>query len=81
MKKHSISQQSPKGRRNAALRSDRYTIGMDLGDKTSRYWVLEKRARWSAEGSVATTKKAMSRNFGARPGAGSRWRWERIRRG
>jgi transposase len=39
---------------------------MDLGDKTSRYCVLNGEGEVSKEGSVATTKKAMTQVFGAR---------------
>jgi transposase len=42
------------------------TIGMDLGDKTSRYCVLNGDGEVVREQSVATTKKAMLRVFGAR---------------
>jgi transposase len=41
------------------------TIGMDLGDKTSRYCVLDDQGEIVREGSVATTKKAMLQTFGA----------------
>ncbi len=43
------------------------TIGMDLGDKTSRYCVLERgRARWLRKAACATTtRKAMAQMFGA----------------
>jgi transposase len=42
------------------------TIGMDLGDKTSRYCVLDEHGEVVEEQSVATTKKGMQRVFGAR---------------
>jgi transposase len=42
------------------------TIGMDLGDKTSRYCVLNGDGEVIQEQSVATTKKGMLRVFGAR---------------
>jgi transposase len=38
---------------------------MDLGDKTSRYCVLEEQGEAIKEGSVATTKKGMAQVFGA----------------
>ena len=40
------------------------TIGMDLGDKTSRYCVLDGKGEVVQEGSVATTKKGMAQAFG-----------------
>ena len=39
---------------------------MDLGDKTSRYCVLDEQGEVIQEGSVATTKKGMLQVFGAR---------------
>jgi transposase len=38
---------------------------MDLGDKSSRYCVLDKRGEIVQEGSVGTTKKALAQKFGA----------------
>jgi transposase len=37
---------------------------MDLGDRTSRYCVLDQHGEVQAEGSVATTKKAIAEKFG-----------------
>lgn len=61
MKKNSI-QQSPK--RQAIRKDDRITIGLDLGDRNSRYCVLNGEGQVIAEGSVATTSKAMLEKFG-----------------
>jgi transposase len=62
MKKHNIVEESPKG---ATTRSEGpNTIGMDIGDKTSRYCVLGDSGKQLWEGSVATTKKAMMQKFG-----------------
>jgi transposase len=63
MKKNSTVKQSPK--RVKVLALGPITIGLDLGDKTSRFCVLDKDARVQAEGSVATTKKAMTQKFAA----------------
>src|SRR5208337_2789710 len=60
MKKNSTVQQSPT--RAAARKEVPITIGMDLGDKTSRYCVLGGGDEQS-EGSVSTTKKAMAQKF------------------
>src|ERR1700733_3582901 len=61
MKKNSTVQQSPK--RVAARRAEGpITIGMDLGDKTSRYCVLGADDE-QLEGSVAMNKKAMAQKF------------------
>jgi len=42
------------------------TIGMDLGDKTSRYCQLDGSGEVMEEGGVATTKKGMTQLFGAK---------------
>jgi transposase len=60
MKKNSTVEQSPK--RAAARKEAPITIGMDLGDKTSRYCVLGGEDE-QLEDSVATTKKAMLQKF------------------
>ena len=41
------------------------TIGMDLGDKTSRYCVLNSEGEILREGQVATTKAGMVEKFGS----------------
>jgi transposase len=62
MKKHNTVKQSP--RRAAARKPEGpITIGMDLGDKTSRYCVLGGDGEVQSEGSVATTRKAMAQKF------------------
>ena len=61
MKKNSITAQSPK--RAVARKEGPITIGMDLGDKTSRYCVLGDNGDVLSEGSVATTKKGMTQKF------------------
>jgi transposase len=62
MKKNSTVKQSPK--RATARTEGPITIGMDLGDKTSRYCVLGNTGEVVSEGSVGTTKKAMMEKFG-----------------
>src|SRR5216683_2524938 len=59
MKKNNTSQQSRKGAKGGI------TIGMDLGDKTSRYCVLDGKGEVVEEGSVATTKKELAQVLGA----------------
>ena len=68
MKKNSTCPQSPKGGAQAPAREGSLTIGMDLGDKTSRYCVLDGQGEVVQEGSVATTRKAMGQVFGRLPG-------------
>jgi transposase len=69
MKKDSKrKQQSPKGvgRAVASRRKRSITIGLDLGDRSSRYCVWEEGAVRKA-GSVATKKKDLVRIFGSLP--------------
>src|SRR5712691_4010130 len=61
MKKNSTVAQSPK--RAAARKGGPITIGMDLGHKTSRYCLLAENGERLSEGSVATTRKAMTQKF------------------
>lgn len=66
MKKHSRrTSQSPQAAQRGARRRS-ITIGLDLGDKTSRYCVLEE-DRVVKEGSVGTTRKGLLQTFGASP--------------
>jgi len=58
MKKHSKSKQERKPLRRRPAGA--VTIGMDVGDKTSRYCVLGRNGTVLAEGSVATSAAAMS---------------------
>jgi len=61
MKKHSTT---PKSSTQATAGKGRpMTIGIDVGDKTSRYCVLGDNGEVLSEGSVATTKKAMAEQF------------------
>jgi transposase len=62
MKKNSIARRSPK--RAAAREEGPITIGMDLGDRASRYCVLGgKEGDRLLEGSVGMNKKAMLQRF------------------
>lgn len=54
--------QSPKQSRK--LCAGPLTIGVDLGDKTSRYCVLDDRGEVVKEGSTATTKTGLAQVFG-----------------
>jgi transposase len=62
MKKNIIVRQSPRHARKASHQPT--TIGMDLGDKSSRYCVLDQAGDVAGEGSVATTRKALTEKFG-----------------
>jgi transposase len=65
MKKNSTKTQS--GKRATAREEGPRTIGMDLGDKTSRYCVVAGSGEVWSESSVATTKKAMTQKFSTMP--------------
>ena len=81
MKKDSIAQgslnkprhrQASKGRvreikRSAIAGIPEQTVGLDIGDKTSRYLVLDSEGGVKTERSVATTKKGMSQVFAKMP--------------
>jgi transposase len=45
----------------------RLTIGLDLGDRSSRYCILDEQGEVLSEGSVATTKKGLAQAFGSKP--------------
>ena len=62
MKKNSTTAQSSKRRTIAS--KEPITIGMDLGDKTSRYCMLAGNGEVVEERSLATTKKGMTQVFG-----------------
>ena len=62
MKKNITGNQSPRRARKAS--QGPITIGMDLGDKTSRYCVLDDQGDIVGEGGVATTRKALAEKFG-----------------
>ena len=63
MKKSTTVAKSPK--RKAVRKQEPLTIGMDLGDKTSRYCVLDESGEVVLERSASTTKKGMCQVFGA----------------
>ena len=65
MKKNSISVGAWCTKARAQKR--KFTIGVDLGDRSSRYCVLDEQGEVVQEGSVATTKKGLAQVFGALP--------------
>ena len=69
MKKHNRSHQSPKSgaKKKAPGMQGKITVGIDLGDKTSRYCVLNQAGEVVKEGSAATTGKGMAEVFGRMP--------------
>jgi len=64
MKKRSSSRQNPKSAVKTKRAKQSVTIGMDLGDKTSRYCLLSDEGEILREGQVATTKAGMTGTFG-----------------
>jgi len=48
------------------------TIGLDLGDRSSHYCVLDESGRIVVESKTATSPKAMEAVFGGMTGSGSR---------
>ncbi len=65
MKKNNTDEQSSKKGRKAL--KGPITIGLDLGDKTSRYCLLDGKGEVVQERSIVTTKKGMAQAFGAMP--------------
>ena len=61
MKQNSI--RHPSRKPGTACPEGPITIGMDLGDKSSRYCVLGEKGEVVREGSVGTSKKAMRQEF------------------
>jgi transposase len=61
MKKNNTVKQSSK--RAMDPKTGPITIGLDLGDKTSCYCVLDSEGGVQSEGSVGTTRKAMAQKF------------------
>ena len=59
MKKRSSSQKNQKSTVKTKGTQERVTIGMDLGDKTSRYCMLSNEGEILREGQVTTTKAGM----------------------
>jgi len=67
MKKNNTVKQSLKKATKKTTKDakESITIGMDLGDKTSRYCILNGSGEVREEGSVPTSKKGMMQMFGA----------------
>ena len=61
MKKHSTTDKSPKQERKAWRGP--ITIGVDVGDKTSRYCMLDEQGAVLREGGFATSKNGVTQQF------------------
>src|SRR5580704_11446968 len=65
MKKGSSSKQSQKRTAKAKRTQESVTIGMDLGDRSSRYCMLSGEGEILREGQVPTSKAGMTATFGS----------------
>jgi transposase len=65
MKKRSSSGKSQKRTAKTKSTQERVTIGMDLGDQTSRYCMLSSEGEILREGQVTTTQAEMVKAFGS----------------
>jgi transposase len=65
MKKSSSSRQNPKPVAKTKRAKQSVTIGMDLGDRNSRYCLLSDEGEILEEDQVATTKAGMTQKFGS----------------
>jgi transposase len=63
------------------FREEKLTIGLDLGDRSSWYCVLDEAGEVLLEQKLGTTPKAMREVFGEYRGVGLPWRRECILRG
>src|SRR5262249_17186690 len=87
MKKNSKGNTAVGDWRGMASRK-RLTIGLDLGDKVSRYFVIDEEGTEVTQGSVKTTPAAMAETFGGMArcriaievGSHSRWVNELLRK-
>ena len=64
-KNNTVQQSSRQGRKGSKSGTGSVTIGMDLGDKTSRCCAIDENGEVLFERSVATTKKGMAQLLGA----------------
>ena len=64
MRKHNTGRQSGVSSKRATRK---LTVGIDLGDRSSRYCILDEQGEVLTEGSVATTKKGFAQVFGSKP--------------
>ena len=54
-----------RGSGSKIFKEHKLTIGLDLGDRSSYYCVLDEAGEVMQEGSVSTNKKAMAKVFGS----------------
>jgi transposase len=63
MRKHSTAEKSVVASKRA---NRKLTVGIDLGDRSSRYCILDEQGEVLAEGTVATTKKGFAQVLGSK---------------
>jgi len=64
MKKNNTVGKSVRTKKEA---NGKLTVGIDLGDRSSRYCILDEQGEPVVEGSMATTKKGFAQVFGSKP--------------
>jgi len=64
MRKHNTVKEPAVTRKRA---NRELTVGIDLGDRSSRYRILDGEGEVLAEGSMATTRKGLAQVFGSKP--------------
>jgi transposase len=64
MKKNSIAKLQVSKREIRRGAKQRLTVGLDLGDRESRYCILDERGEKASEGKVGTTKEGLRKEFG-----------------
>lgn len=73
MKKHTTVKKNRRALRNTKKQiekmavNQRLTIGLDLGDRTSRYCILDAEGEVQSEGELPTTKTGLNSLFGKMP--------------
>jgi hypothetical protein len=63
MKKHNTVKKSAGNRKGV---NRKLTVGIDMGNRSSRYCILDEQGEVLAEGSVATTQKGFAQVFGSK---------------
>ena len=76
MKKNTIArlQTGSKSKVNQIRRmaaEQRMTVGLDLGDRTSRYWILDEAGEKANEDQLPTTRTGLDSLFGKMPPCGA----------
>lgn len=73
MKKHTTAKKNQRALTNTKKQiekmaaTQRLTIGLDLGDRTSRYCILDAEGEVLSEGELPTTKTGLNSLFGKMP--------------